>query len=253
MIHRIDCLEFRHRAVATMRRAVAVLVFGLGAGHVVAAPAPAGASEPDANIREAVAAFVRAQLPTDAAYAHLDIQGPAAGLRFPRCGDALQTRYFGTPNPYGTQTVEVRCAAPRIWTLYVPVRVDLPQQVVVAARALQAGQTLTAADLGTVERSRAMLPPGSESDSELVVGQVLRYGVSAGQPILRGMLTGAQLVHSGQPVDLVALGPGIRLVALGQAMADGRVGQPVLVRNVQSGRVITGIVSPQGQVVVRLP
>ncbi len=240
----------RQRAVRrALVRALAAMAL-LGAGVAQASPAPS-ATEPAESIRGAVEGFVRAQLPGDAARARIDVQGPAPGLRFPRC-EALRTRYFGTPDPYGAQTVEVRCAAPSAWVLYVPVRVDLPQTVLVARRALEAGHTLTADDLSAVERSRSSLPPGAEADSSLVVGQVLRFSVAAGQPIVQGMLTGPQLVRSGQSVDLVAIGPGVRLVALGQAMADGRVGQPVLVRNVQSGRVVTGVVNAQGEVVVQL-
>lgn len=207
--------------------------------------------ESAANIRQAVEDFVRQGLPAGAAKATVDVQGPAAGLRFPQCSD-LRTAYFGAANPYGAQTVEVRCAAPQVWSLYLPVRVDRQQGVVVAARALQAGHALSAADLSTVQRDSTHLPPGAVSEAQLAVGQVLRYGVAAGQPIVQSMLTGPQLIHYGQPVSLVVQGMGVRLVALGQAMADGRVGQSVLVRNVQSGRMVSGVVDAQGQVVVPL-
>ena len=225
-----------------------VLTLGLF-GMTTAFAAPA--TESPARIRAAVEAFVRAGLPAGGDKVTIDIQGPASGLRFPQCAE-LRTAYFGNPNPYGAQTVEVRCAAPSVWSLYLPVRVDRPQGVVVVARALQAGHVLTAADLTTVERDAAHLPPGAVNDAQALVGQVLRYSVAAGQPLVQSMLTGPQLVHYGQSVSLVAQGMGVRLVALGQAMADGRVGQSVLVRNVQSGRVVSGVVDAQGQVVVPL-
>ncbi|OZB69980.1 MULTISPECIES: flagellar basal body P-ring formation chaperone FlgA [unclassified Thiomonas] len=209
------------------------------------------AAESPATIRAAVEAFVRAGLPPGGEKVKIDVQGPAPGLRFPQCAD-LHTAYFGNANPYGAQTVEVRCTAPSVWSLYLPVRVDRPQGVVVVARALQAGHVLTAADLTMVERDATRLPPGAVTDAQALVGQVLRYSVAAGQPLAQSMLTGPQLVHYGQSVSLIAQGMGVRLVALGQAMADGRVGQSVLVRNVQSGRVVSGIVDTQGQVVVPL-
>ncbi|MEW6559905.1 MAG: flagellar basal body P-ring formation chaperone FlgA [Pseudomonadota bacterium] len=209
------------------------------------------AAESPAKIRAAVEAFVRAGLPASGEKVMIDVQGPAPGLRFPPCAE-LRTAYFGNPNPYGAQTVEVRCARPAVWTLYLPVRVDRQQGVVVVARALQAGHVLTAADLTTVERDATRLPPGAVNDAQALVGQVLRYSVAAGQPLVQSMLTGPQLVHYGQSVSLVAQGLGVRLVALGQALADGRVGQSVLVRNVQSGRVVSGVVDAQGQVVVPL-
>lgn len=227
--------------------AVGLILFALCAAPARALPAEQSLQ----SIRSAVEAFVRAGLPAGAAQARIEVQGPAPGLRFPYCTE-LRTAYFGSPNPYGAQTVEVRCAAPQVWSLYLPVRVDQPQGVVVVVRALQAGHVLTAADLTTVERDSAHLPPGAVGDVQALVGQVLRYSVAAGQPLVRSMLTGPLLVHYGQMVSLVAQGMGVRLVALGQAMADGRVGQSVLVRNVQSGRVVSGVVDAQGQVVVPL-
>jgi len=232
---------------SALRAAVAL---GLGLIWATAVWALPAVQSP-ASIRAAAEAFVRAGLPAGAARAKIEVQGPAPDLRFPLCTD-LRTAYFGNPNPYGAQTVEVRCAAPQVWSLYLPVRVDQQQGVVVVARALQAGHVLSAADLTTVERDSAHLPPGAVSDAQTLVGQVLRYSVAAGQPLVQSMLTGPQLVHYGQPVSLVAQGMGVRLVALGQAMADGRVGQSVLVRNLQSGRVVSGVVDAQGQVVVPL-
>ncbi len=223
------------------------VLLALSAALAAAMPAQQSA----ASIRAAVEAFVRAGLPATADKVRIDVQGPAPGLRFPQC-DALHTAAFGNPNPFGAQTVEVRCLAPQAWTLYLPVRVDQQQGVVVVAKALQAGHVLTAADLTTVERDSARLPPGALGDASALVGQVLRFSVAAGQPLVPSMLTGPQLVHYGQPVSLVVQGMGVRLVALGQAMADGRVGQSVLVRNIQSGRVVSGVVDAQGQVVVPL-
>jgi len=209
------------------------------------------AAENPQTIRAVVEAFVRAGLPPALAQARIDVQGPAPGLRFPRCDD-LRAQAFGSPNPYGAQTVEVRCSAPKAWSLYLPVRVDQQQDVVVAARALPAGHVLSAADLTTLRRDAAQLPPGAAGSAQALVGQVLRYGVAAGQTLTQAMLTGPVLVHYGQPVSLVAQGMGVRLVALGQAMGDGRAGQSVLVRNPQSGRVVSGVVDAQGQVVVPL-
>ncbi len=208
------------------------------------------AAESNAAIRQAVETFIRQGLPAGTSVT-IDVDGPAPELRFPRC-DHLSVAHFGPASAVGAQTVEVRCSAPRVWSLYLPVRVAQEQGVIVAARALQAGHVLSADDLSTVRRDTARLPPGTLMQTQAAVGQVLRYGVAAGQPIQQSMLTGPQLVHYGQPVSLVVQGMGIRLVALGQAMADGRVGQSVLVRNIQSGRMVSGVVDAQGQVVIPL-
>lgn len=207
--------------------------------------------EPADHIRDVAEQFVRGRLPASSRDVRISVQGPADGLRFPRCTQ-LHARDFGPSNPFGAQTIEVVCAAPQAWSLYLPVQVTQAQGAVVAARALSAGHVLTEADLTVVQRNLANLPSGALTEAKLAVGQVLQYSVAAGQSITQSMLAGPQIVHYGQSVSIVALGQGVRLVALGKAMEGGRQGQTILARNVQSGRVVSGVVDANGQILVAM-
>lgn len=212
------------------------------------APARAQTWEDPGRIGGAAEAFVRAQLPVQPGRVpHITVQAPNA--RFPTCAQ-LQARAFGLANPYGAQTVQVQCLSPHTWSVYVPVQVAWPSKVVVASHALAAGRALTAADLAVVQRDAGVLPPGALADPAEVVGRVLQVGVAAGQDLVQGMLTSPQLVRYGQSVPLVAQGDGVRLVALGIALQDGRAGQAMLARNADSGRVVSGVLDAAGEVVV---
>src|SRR5690606_10892900 len=70
-------------------------------------------------------------------------------LRMPACGKPLQARQSTAA------TVEVSC--PDGWRLYVPVRQRRSQQVVVLARGVAAGETLTADALATAQRDASRL------------------------------------------------------------------------------------------------
>jgi flagella basal body P-ring formation protein FlgA len=72
----------------------------------------------------------------------------------------------------------------------------------------------------------------------------------AGQPILRSMLQARNLVHAGQQVTIVAEGDGVRIATIADAIEDGQMGQSILVRNIQSGRVLHAMVSGAGTVKV---
>ena len=221
-----------------------------GALLLACAVARAAAFEPGASIRAAAEHFVRAQLPLSMrARARIRVDGPAPALRFPRCA-RLHAQAFGTAGLFGPQTVEVICAAPKPWSLYLPVQVDTPQGAVLALHALDAGHVLRADDLTLAQRDLASLPAGTLDDLRQGVGQVLRYSVAAGQAITRAMLRGPRLVHAGQSVPLIALAPGVRLSALGVAMQDGSQGQTVMARNAQSGRIVHGVIDAAGEVVV---
>lgn len=197
--------------------------------------------------------YVREHLPAGAGADHVRISIGLVAARFPRCAPQHLTALpFGNPNPYGAQTVQLHCDAPQRWSVYLQADVDWPQQVVVAAHAIAPGHTLVAGDLQLLQRDRAALPPGAVQDESQVEGRVLRLGIAAGQSITESMLAGPRLIHYGQAVSLIAEGDGVRLEALGIALQDGSQGQTVLVRNAQSGKVVSGVVDARGDVVAAL-
>ena len=207
------------------------------------------AAENAAVIHAAVMHFVRAHLPANVSHARIHVDGPAPGLRFPGC-DHLQLGFFGYGNPYGNQTVMVHCPGPSPWKLYLPVRLTINQSVVVAARSLSAGRVLDAADLSVVQRDTNGLSGGALGSPQQAIGRVLRFGTLAGQPITTSMLDAPEVVHAGEQVTVYAEGDGIRIATIANALENGRPGQAILVRNLQSGRVIRGTVTARGAVVV---
>ncbi len=237
-----------------------VLLAALGCparAHASAAPPSADSSssrwESPAALSRAAEEFVRSHLPAEAAADHVRLHAGRVAARFPACApQRLLALPFGDPSPYGAQTVQLRCEGPRMWSVYLQVSVDWPQQVVVAAHAISPGHTLRPSDLQVLQRDRAGLPPGALQSESQADGRVLRFGVAAGQSITESMLSGPRLIHYGQAVSLIAEGDGVRLVALGIALQDGSQGQTVLVRNAQSGKVVSGVVDAHGNVVAAL-
>ena len=201
------------------------------------------------RIRAVAESFIRAHEPQAARGSRIVVQAPAAEIHFPRCAD-LQAGFFGQGNPFGSMTIMVRCSAPQAWTVYLPAQVVMEQRVVVAARPLEAGKILAPADLALVKSNTGQLGANAVLSPEAIVGKVLRYNVGVGQPVLENMLLQPEIIRYGQAVTLVAMGAGIRLTALGSAMENGRTGQNILVRNIQSGKVVRGTVDADGQVVV---
>ena len=238
-------------AKALSRRRLAAALGWFGMATLFGLPVWASASpwESPARIRAAAEAYIRAHEPLAAQAARIEVQAPAEEIRFPRCAD-LQAGFFGEANPFGSMTLLVRCAAPQAWTVYLPARVIMEQRVVVAAHALEAGRTLTAADLASIRRNTGQLAANAVLSAESIVGKVLRYNVAAGQPILENMLLQPEVIRYGQAVTLVAEGQGVRLTALGSAMENGRTGQSILVRNIQSGKVVRGLVGATGEILV---
>ena len=201
------------------------------------------------TIRSAALNFIRAHLPARSSGMHIHLDGPAPGVHFPACAK-LEVSYFGYSNPYGNQTVQVLCQAPATWQLYLPVQIQVDQAVVIAARPLTAGSIIEAGDLAVVRRNTSGLSSSTIRSPQAAIGKILRFGTLAGQPITTSMLNVPDVVHAGEQVTLYAQGDGIRIATIADAIENGRPGQSIMVRNLQSGRVVRGTVTPQGHVVV---
>lgn len=161
-------------------------------------------------------------------------------LRMPPCPQALKAV------PVTAVNVEVQC--PGGWRLFVPVRVVRSQPVLVLAQAVAPGQPLPAHALRVETRDTARLAGVPLSDPAEALGQTLRRGGRPGQVLLQTDLAAATVLRRGQPVSLIAGGPGFEVRMSGRALADAGPGEVVRVENLSSRRVLAGVVAGPGLV-----
>lgn len=167
-----------------------------------------------------------------------------ANLRLPACTQALQARV--TANT----TVEVACPQAGGWRLFVPVKVRREQQVLVLARGVAAGETLAAADISTVKRDTARLAGAVLLKPEAAVGRVARRALSAGSLLSATDLVAPRTVRRGDNVALVSRRGGVEVRMAGKALGDAGEGERVSVENLSSRRVVQGVATPGGDVLV---
>lgn len=165
-------------------------------------------------------------------------------MRMPACPAALQAQ------PTGTTTVEVSCASPAGWRLFVPVKVRRFNNVLVLARGLAAGETVGAADIVSERRDAARIVGAPLTDPSAAVGQVVRRMLPAGSLLSAGDLVPQRLVRRGDNVALVARNGGLEVRMAGRALADAGENERVSVENLSSHRVVQGVVSRDGDVLV---
>ena len=161
-------------------------------------------------------------------------------LRMPPCPHALQAQALSAVN------VEVSC--PDGWRLFVPVRVQRVQPVVVLTAAVAPGQPVPASAVGVETRDTARLGAAPLTDPAQAIGQTLRLGGQAGQVLRRSDLVAQAVVKRGEPVALVAGGGGFEVRMAGRALADAGAGEVVRVENLSSRRVLSGVVAAPGEV-----
>lgn len=146
---------------------------------------------------------------------------------------------------WGNTNIGVRCAAPNLWTIYIPATVSIVADIVFSARPLSPGQTVTAADIQIKSDDITQYPAGSISDPVQAIGKNPASSIAAGYPLRADMLRAPYVILQGQSVRIIAGGRGFQVNSEGKALNNAAVGNPVSVRT-QSGKVVKAIAKDSG-------
>jgi len=122
---------------------------------------------------------------------------------------------------------------------------------VVLTRPVARGDVLRASDLTIERRPKAQFQADTIRDVDAAIGMAAQQALRAGQTIRSADLSRPQLVKRGEPVMMRYEAPGIVLTVRGKAEEDGSLGDTINILNVQSKRVIQGVVTGAGQITVK--
>ena len=174
---------------------------------------------------------------TDVRAGPLDVR-----LRLANCDAPLQAFLRRGTRVAARTIVGVRCTGTKPWKVYVPVDVIVTAKVAVAARTLPRGHLLTAADLAIEERDVTRTMTGYVTEPAQVLGQRLKSQLLAGRMLTPSLLEADKLVRRGQMVTLMVNNGGIAIRMAGKALSDGALNQRIRVENLNSSRIVEGIV-----------
>jgi len=245
----------RHNRLFPTRRTESIpgLVTTLVVLFVFALPAAAGeAVSQAAAIEKAAREFMLVQARAYGGEPRIDVGAPDPRLRFARCNLPLVAELPPGSRPVGSTTVGVRCPGSTPWSIYIPVRVQILADILVAARPLARGVPLTESDITLSRQDLAAVPGSALTDTAQAVGKRLRYPVAAGAALNAGLLDLPPLVKRGQNVTIVSTGQGLEVRATGEALADGTSGETIRVRNLLTRKIIQGTVQDTGLVRVSM-
>lgn len=169
--------------------------------------------------------------------------------RLPTCAQALSvTVSSDDPSPLSRQRLDLSCADTPGWSVTALVQASVFLPAVHAARVIERGQTIAAEQLQLQEVNVGRASRGFYNSLDEVVGQGAKRRVRAGQLIAPNLLTAPLLIRRGQQVTIIASQDGISASATGEAMANGREGEVIRVRNLGSQKVIEAQVMEEGVV-----
>lgn len=215
-------------------------------------PCLAAETQPLDTIRALARQFVAAHMDGHAASTKVEVGRLDSRLRLADCGSGLVPSFQYGAARVGNTTVRVSCPGPKPWSLYVPVSVKQFGPVVVLARPVSPGGTLSPEDVRLDERDLSSLVTGYFTDPKQVVGKQVKRSLGVGQPLSRLAVTSPKLVRRGDRVVLLARTDRFEVRMEGKILSDGAAGDRVQVRNLRSNRVVEGSLTAEGIVLVQM-
>ncbi|MDM0074642.1 flagellar basal body P-ring formation chaperone FlgA [Variovorax sp. J2P1-59] len=170
----------------------------------------------------------------------------SASTTLPPCDDFEAFMPAGA-TPWGRVSVGLRCRGDKPWMRFVPVHVAVEGRYFVAARAIEAGETVGAGDVVERTGDLSALPRSVITDAAALQGVVTANRVAAGAPLRKELVRGLVVIQQGQTVQLVAQGQGFVVSTEGKAMTRAEVGATVQAKT-REGRMLTGIAAENGQI-----
>ena len=114
-------------------------------------------------------------------------------------------------------------------------------------RPVERGEVLQASDLTAVQRPRAQ-GIGGVADIGAAAGLAARHQLRPGRPLVAADLMKPEIIQRNETITLVYEAPGLMLTLRGQAQDAGALGDTISVLNVQTKRVVQGVIAGPGRV-----
>jgi flagella basal body P-ring formation protein FlgA len=233
--------KYRHRTWLLTLAAIGMAAANAAAADSAAPNGSAAEFQEIAELEQVARATALTELPPLTDHERLALGPISPGIHLRHCGVPVKPVVGEGMHMKDRVTVELRCASPTAWHIYVPVRIIGTSTVAVATHALVLGSVLTANDVRVEQRDVSELPPGFFDDPANAVGLTAARPISGGAIITNQQLMGAKAVQRGQSVTLLADAGGIQVRMAGRVLSDGLVNQRVKVQNLSSGKVVEGI------------
>ncbi|MFA5040147.1 MAG: flagellar basal body P-ring formation chaperone FlgA [Bdellovibrionales bacterium] len=137
------------------------------------------------------------------------------------------------------------------YSLPVAGRVLVKRSVPVLARRLEAGSIIGSSDLDWLEVPEERVSAEVVTEPDQILGRELRRDMSDGELLRSRDTAPLRLVQRGSLVTIKIETPFILITTQGKAQQDGVEGETIRVINMQSNRIVEGIVTAHGVVEIR--
>ena len=201
---------------------------------------------PGSEIEQIVLARAAALAGTGADEVRQELLGTVSDVLLPKGDLEWQVEPMGrhiATSGERTYSVVARVNGQDVWRTTVRLKQKVYEEAVIAVKAVRRNQTITAEDVQLVKRTLANSDSGRAMDSlALVVGKQARRPIGSNELIQPEMLLEPHDVEEGRRVIVEYRTPRIVLQVPGVALVSGHTGDFIPVKNLESGKVIYGVI-----------
>lgn len=146
--------------------------------------------------------------------------------------------------------VYAECTEPTPWKVNIPLQVTIHHPIVVTQKPMQQGETFSDDHLVLQPVDILSLHEGFFDNQQPIIGKVAKQNMPAGQVISPRHVQAPKLIKRGEMVLISVKKQGLQVKMKGRSLEDGFLGSTVKVENLQSKRIVEGIVNQNKEVEV---
>lgn len=185
---------------------------------------------------------------SDAVKAEIKVNNLDSRLRLAKCDQDLSLILKDPSKSGGNVNVEVSCKGGTQWTILVPALARVHRPVAIANRNLARGEVITENDLATEVKDVSNFRMGFALTPDALIGKETKFAINKGEAFRNSALAAPLVIRRGDTVSMESTVGDISVRTNGTAISDGRIGQQIRVKNLQSARVINVRVVASGKV-----
>ncbi len=173
-------------------------------------------------------------------------------LKLAICNAPLHIEFSNLQKTHGRTSLNIGCQHSPNWSIHLPVRVDVFDDVLVAQQPFSRGQKIGSSMFKYGKVNISLLNRGYFTQANDLKHMESSQNLKRGSVLTPNNTRPSEMVKSGQNVTLILNYKGITIRTSGMALQSARIGQLVKVRNTQSRKIVQGIVSGEGLVKINI-
>lgn len=206
-----------------------------------------------ARIEDALESHILYEMPWDPGLAVVELMVPKQEITLPP--GVVEISWQTNPRydylGLGAFKADILVDGERQRSVLCRANIDAFGELPVAVDQITRGQVLGPNDIRMERHSLNDVPPGAYRDAEEVAGLVARTTILPGQVITQRRVEPRTLVRRRQLVTVESRTGALSVTTQARAMSDGKAGDVIELMNTESQQVFTGIVRPDGRVMVQ--